>query len=110
MLAVERSLRRARAARIPLLGLVENFAAAVCGRCGAEGPLYREASVDALAADLDVEVLARIPFDASLAAAADAGRVFLDGPGRASAAGRALAGLAQRVAAWQPPGPEGDAW
>jgi ATP-binding protein involved in chromosome partitioning len=111
MLAVERSLRRAHAARAPLVGLVENFASAVCGACGAEGPLYREASVDELAASLDVPVLARVPFDPALAAAADAGRVFLDGPGAASPAGRALAALAERVAGWEPPAPqEGEAW
>jgi len=110
MLAVERSLRRAWAARIPLIGLVENFASVVCGRCGAEAPLYREASVDRLAADLAVEVTARVPFDAALAQAADAGRVFLAGEGARSPAGRALSQLAERVAAWQPPAPEGEAW
>ena len=40
LLAVERSLRRAHAARVPLIGLVENFASVVCPSCGAEGPLY----------------------------------------------------------------------
>ena len=43
LLAVERSLRRAFEARVPVLGLVENFASAVCGACGAEIALFREA-------------------------------------------------------------------
>ena len=43
LLAVERSLRRAFEARVPVLGLVENFASAVCGTCGAEVALFREA-------------------------------------------------------------------
>ena len=43
LLAVERSLRRAFEARVPVLGLVENFASAVCGACGAEMALFREA-------------------------------------------------------------------
>jgi ATP-binding protein involved in chromosome partitioning len=103
LLAVERSLRRAWAARIPLLGLVENLSGAVCAGCGREAPLYREASAAALAAELAVDVLARIPFDRELARAADAGEVFLAGPGRASPAGRELARLAERVAAWEPP-------
>jgi ATP-binding protein involved in chromosome partitioning len=110
MLAVERSLRRAQEARIPLLGLVENLGSAVCARCGAEGPLFREASLDRLAHDLAVDVLARIPFDAELAAAADAGRPFLEGGARCSQAGRAFAALAERVAAWRHPGPQGETW
>jgi len=110
LLAVERSLRRAYAARVPLIGLVENFSSVVCPACGAEGPLYREAPVERLARDLAVEVIARIPFDAKLAQAADEGRVFLEGEGASSAAGRALAALAERVHAFELPGPEGDSW
>jgi ATP-binding protein involved in chromosome partitioning len=110
LLAVERSLRRAWAARIPLVGLVENLASVVCAHCGAEGPLYREASSERLARDLGIEVVARIPFDAKLARAADEGRVYLEGGGLSSPAGRALAALAERVMAFEKPEPEGDSW
>jgi ATP-binding protein involved in chromosome partitioning len=110
LLAVERSLRRALAARVPVIGLVENLASVVCARCGAEGPLYREASVDRLASSFDVPVLARIPFDAKLAEAADAGRPYLEGEGAGTPAGRALAALAEQVMAFEPPEPEGDSW
>jgi ATP-binding protein involved in chromosome partitioning len=110
MLAVERSLRRAWAARIPLIGLVENLASTTCAECGAEGPLYREASSDELARRMAVEILARVPFDARLARAADRGEVFLEGPGAESPAGRALAALAERVGAWEPPVLDEEAW
>ena len=110
LLAVERSLRRAYAARVPLIGLVENFASVVCASCGAEGPLYREASVERLARSLAVDVVARIPFDAKLAQAADAGRVFFEGEGARSVAGRALTALAERVLAFELPEAEADAW
>jgi len=99
MLAVERSLRRAHALHLPVLGIVENFASSTCARCGADSPLWREASVEALADATAVPVIARLPFDARLAHAADAGSVFLDGEGIASPAGRALVALAERVAA-----------
>jgi ATP-binding protein involved in chromosome partitioning len=108
LLAVERSLRRAYAARVPLVGLVENFASVVCPACGAEGPLYREAPVERLARDLAVDVVARIPFDAKLAQAADEGRVFLEGEGASSAAGRAFTALGERVLAFEMPEPEGE--
>jgi ATP-binding protein involved in chromosome partitioning len=110
MLAVERSLRRAHALRFPVIGIVENFASAVCGRCGDETPLFREASAASLADATAVEVVARIPFDPRLALAADAGRVFLEGEGVASPAGRALAALAERALAWRAPDPEAGGW
>jgi ATP-binding protein involved in chromosome partitioning len=78
LLAVERSVRRAHEAGVAMLGVVENLASSVCSQCGAEGPLFREASTDAIAAQLDLAVLARIPFDAGAAAAADAGRPLAD--------------------------------
>jgi ATP-binding protein involved in chromosome partitioning len=110
LLAVERSVRRAYAARVPLIGLVENFASVVCPSCGAEGPLFREAPVERLARDLAVPVVARIPFDAKLAQAADQGRAFLEGEGASSAAGRAFSALADFVQAFEIPAGEGDSW
>jgi ATP-binding protein involved in chromosome partitioning len=110
MLAVERGLRRAHALRFPVIGIVENFASAVCPRCGEEAPLYREAEVETLADATAVPVVARIPFDPRLALAADAGRVFLEGDGVATPAGRALVALADTVAAWRSPDPEGEGW
>jgi len=110
LLAVERSLRRAREAGFPLIGLVENLGTSICAKCGAEGPLFREALDSQVMEDLGVEVLARIPFDAGLAAAADRGRPFLDGEAMKSVAGIALAGLVAKVDAYQMPGPEGESW
>jgi ATP-binding protein involved in chromosome partitioning len=97
LLAVERSLRRALEARVPVIGLVENFASAMCGACGAEVPLFREADPEPRFAQIGVEVIARIPFDPALARAADAGRPYVVGPGAGSPAGRALAALAERI-------------
>lgn len=97
LLAVERSLRRALAARVPVIGLVENFASAVCDACGAEMPLFREADPESRFAGMGIEVIARIPFDPALARAADAGRPYVAGPGASAPAGRALSALADRV-------------
>jgi ATP-binding protein involved in chromosome partitioning len=110
LLAVERSLRRARDAGFPLIGLVENLGTSICAKCGAEGPLFRETVDTGAVEGLGVEVLARIPFDADLSAAADRGRPFLAGEGLDSVAGRALVQLVARVDAYQLPGPEGESW
>jgi ATP-binding protein involved in chromosome partitioning len=110
LLAVERSLRRAHAARVPLLGLVENCTSALCEACGAEGPLYHEVSAEPLARRHGLEVIARLPFDPALARAADSGMLYLEGKGRASPTGRAFACLAERVATLQDAALEADSW
>jgi ATP-binding protein involved in chromosome partitioning len=101
LLAVERSLRRAHAARIPLVGLVENFAALTCARCGEETPLFPEGGVAGLARALGIDLVARIPFDPELARSADAGRVYLPAAGADTPVAVAFAGLAERVATQQ---------
>lgn len=111
LLSLERSVRRAREARIPLLGLVENLGRAVCAHCGAEGPLYREAPAEARAHELGLEILARVPFDPELGAAADAGRPLLAAQAAvAGVAAKAFEELAARVLAWTPPPLEGESW
>ena len=97
LLAVERGVRRACEARVPLLGVVENLGSGVCRCCGAEVALFQEASVEASARALDLELLARIPFDPALAAAADAGRPLERGDAPAV---RAFEVLADRVSAF----------
>jgi len=102
LLAVERSIRRAHELAIPLVGLVANMTGVVCGACGAESPLFQEAPVERLARETDLPLLARIPFDARIAAAADAGRPFVELAGAASPAARAFDQLASRVACFDP--------
>jgi ATP-binding protein involved in chromosome partitioning len=103
LLAVERGIRRLLEARIPLIGIVENMGSHVCAACGHVEPLFHEASADRLARDLGVTVVGRIPFDRALAAAADAGAVFLEGPRLASPAAAAFAALAECVSGFEPP-------
>jgi ATP-binding protein involved in chromosome partitioning len=102
LLAVERSARRAQEVGVPLAGLVENMGSAVCRHCGREGPLFREVAVEARAREIGLEVLARIPFEAALAGAADAGVAFVPPAGAAlpdSPAARAFVRLAERLVA-----------
>jgi ATP-binding protein involved in chromosome partitioning len=109
LLAVDRSLRRAREAGFPLIGLVENLGTSICSECGAEGLLFRETLEAEMVRDFDIDVLARIPFDANLSKAADRGDAFLEGTGRESVAGKALSELATRVDAYSFPDRSGEA-
>jgi ATP-binding protein involved in chromosome partitioning len=65
-LVVRRSLTVARESRAPVLGLVENMAG-----------LFPGPDAEALARDAGVPFLGRVPFDADLARAADAGEAFV---------------------------------
>lgn len=60
--SVERAMRRAAQAGVPLLGVVENMSGYACARCGAVGPLY-EGSAGAMLADtFGVPLLYTLPF------------------------------------------------
>jgi ATP-binding protein involved in chromosome partitioning len=65
-LVVRKSLTIASQGRAPLLGLVENMAG-----------LFPGPDVEALARDTGTRFLGRIPFDAELARAADAGQALV---------------------------------
>jgi len=95
-LVVKKSITVAKATAAPILGLVENMAGYVCGRCGALGELFQGSRGEALAAECGIPFLGRIPFDPRLAAAGDRGVPFVvEHPG--SLAGRALAEIAKRI-------------
>ncbi len=55
------------------VGVVENMAAYLCVRCGHEEPLFQGPDSAAMARELGVSFLGRVPFDPRLAAAADRG-------------------------------------
>ena len=96
-LVVKKSIVMARAAGVPLLGLVENMAGYVCVECGALGTLFSGPGGERTAAALGLPFLGRVPFDPRLAGAADRGRPFLREHGE-TPAGRALRDIAAAIA------------
>ncbi len=95
-LVVKKSITIAKATAAPILGLVENMAGYVCGKCGALGELFQGSPGEALAAEFGIPFLGRIPFDPRLAAAGDRGVPFLVEHAD-SLAGGALADIATRI-------------
>ncbi|MCY3600542.1 MAG: ATP-binding protein [Gemmatimonadetes bacterium] len=84
--AVARSLDLARSRGLPILGLVENLSGVHCDACGALAPLHAGDAGAELAGRFQVPLLARLPFDGALGAAADEGRLdaWLAGGGGAA--------------------------
>ncbi len=60
---------------ITVLGLVENYSYIKCPCCGEQINLYGESHIDAVAAELGVPVLGKMPMDAAFAKAVDEGRM-----------------------------------
>ena len=92
--AVGKSIRMTRQHfDAPLVGLVENMSPYVCSSCGKMERLFPEGAAERLSEELDLPLLAQIPFDPMLAVSSDAGRCFVDAyPDRpAAVAIRALA-------------------
>jgi ATP-binding protein involved in chromosome partitioning len=60
--SVERAMRRAAQAGVPLLGVVENMSGYACADCGAIAPLYEGTAGAVLAHTFGVPLLYRLPF------------------------------------------------
>ncbi len=83
--------------KAPPLGLVENMAAYLCPRCGAEGELFHPGDSERAAASLGIPFLGRIPFDPRISISSDQGVPFVmqhaDSP-----AGRTILQIAEATA------------
>lgn len=66
-LIVKKALNMAEAMKIPVLGLVENYSYVVCPGCGKEYRIFGESGIDALAEELKLPVLGKMPIDPKLA-------------------------------------------
>jgi ATP-binding protein involved in chromosome partitioning len=84
--AVRRAVEAARGGGVRVLGVVENMAGYRCGTCDATGPLFVGDAGTRLAGEAGVPLLARVPFDPRVGAAADEGTVALAAGALASGA------------------------
>jgi Mrp family chromosome partitioning ATPase len=90
---VRRSVTFCRRLRLPVLGVVENLSGFACPHCGTVTEIFGAGGGEAMAADMGVPFLGRVPIDPEMVKAGDAGRPFVlerpDAP--ASGALRAIA-------------------
>jgi ATP-binding protein involved in chromosome partitioning len=59
---------------VPIVGLVENMAIHVCGKCGHAEHIFGSGGAQKMAADFGVEVLGSLPLDIRIREQADSGR------------------------------------
>lgn len=82
---VEKAVKMAELMKIPILGLVENMSFVRCPDCGKEIHLYGKSTIEKIALDYGIPLLARIPIDPDISRAVDEGKIeevnseFLEG-------------------------------
>ena len=74
---VEKAVNMAKLMNIPVLGIVENFSYYECPDCHARHSIFGESRLEEIASQYGIPVIARIPIDPKLAAAADKGAIEL---------------------------------
>ena len=74
---VEKALNMAKMMNVPVAGLVENMAYALCPDCGGHVPVFGESHVHETAERFGTKVLGQLPISMKLAAACDAGLIEL---------------------------------
>lgn len=74
-MVVAKAVNMAREMEIPVLGLVENYSYAECGKCGEKIYLFGESHIEETARKFNLPVLGRIPIDPVIAKAVDAGGI-----------------------------------
>lgn len=72
---VEKAVVMAKKMNIKIYGVVENMSYIKCPDCGKEIDVFGTSKVDEVATDFDLKVLGRLPIDADIAKAVDAGDV-----------------------------------
>lgn len=74
---VKKSISYARDVGLPMIGLIENMSGGLCPDCGTMVPLF-EGGCEDICQELDLPLLAKIPFDRQLSKACDSGSPLPD--------------------------------
>lgn len=74
---VRKSINFCRQVHVPVLGVIENMSGFFCPHCGKEAHLFKPGGGEAMAKDMGVPFLGRIPVDPLIAEASDKGTPFV---------------------------------
>ena len=74
-LIVKKAYNMAKMMNVPILGVVENMSYALCPDCGKKLEIFGESKVDAIAKELGVPVLAKLPINPEVAKTVDNGKI-----------------------------------
>ena len=72
---VEKAVKMANMLSVPIIGIVENYSYFICPDCDKKHTIYGESKIDEVAKVNNLQVLAKLPIDPSIAQACDNGQV-----------------------------------
>jgi len=75
--AVRKCINFCRQLDVPVLGVIENMRGFVCPHCGKRVDIFKSGGGEAMAADMDVPFLGRIPIDPEVVRASDRGELYV---------------------------------
>jgi ATP-binding protein involved in chromosome partitioning len=103
---VRRGIRMFERVNTRVLGLVENMSGYTCPHCGETEEIFGSGGGDALAGEMEIPLLGKVPLDPAVRTAGDEGRpTVISAPD--SAASRALRAVAETLAESLAPAPAG---
>jgi predicted RNA-binding Zn-ribbon protein involved in translation (DUF1610 family) len=74
---VAKAVKKAKTMNIPILGIVENMAYFECPDCGKKYKIFGESTIEKIAEQHKLKVLAKLPIHPKIAAACDRGMIEL---------------------------------
>ncbi len=74
---VRRCVSFCRKLELPVLGVLENMSGFVCPHCGQRSDIFRSGGGEAMAADMGIRFLGRVPIDPEVVRASDEGTMYL---------------------------------
>ena len=72
---VEKAVKMANMLSIPIVGIVENYSYFICADCDKRHQIFGESKIDEVAVANNLQVLAKLPIDPTIARACDNGQV-----------------------------------
>ncbi len=82
---VRRSVSFCKAVNLPVLGIVENMSGFVCPACGHHVDVFKTGGGEALANEMGVSFLGKVPLDPGIVSNGDVGNTLLDAAGMGKA-------------------------
>ena len=73
---VKKAYYMAKMMDVPVLGVVENYSYVKCPDCGKEIQIFGESHIEEVAKELGIDVLGKMPLDATFASKADEGKIY----------------------------------
>jgi ATP-binding protein involved in chromosome partitioning len=77
LIDVRKAITFCRQVKLPIIGVVENMSGFVCPHCGKAVDIFKAGGGEAMALELEVPFLGRIPLEPKIVDAGDSGRPYL---------------------------------